>query len=73
MNVPCVGYMGPHVVIESSLLLAWSYVGLTLRLADGEAQPQPWNVSCCASVDNMKWNLPQKDLVPAKISFWLCL
>ena len=53
MNVLFVGYMGPTVVIESWLLLAYSGIGLTLRLANCEAQSQPRCPSCCASTVSM--------------------
>ena len=65
-KVPFVVYVGPLAVIESWLLLTFSFMQTTLRFTDG-AQPQPWCVSCCACADHMKWNLPAQCLVPAKI------
>ena len=41
--------MGAPVVIESWLLLAHSWVGLTLRMAAYKAQPWPQCARCCAA------------------------
>ena len=44
-------------------------MGLTLRLADSEDQPQPQCVSCCAGTDHTNWNSPQQGLVPSRSRF----
>ena len=61
---------GPSYCNWVWLLLAHSCVGSALRLANCEDQPWPQHMSCCASADHMKHNLPQLDLISAKISLW---
>ena len=69
---PCVCNVDPPVVFKSWLLLACLYMGLTLRLADCEAQPRPWHAIRSAVTHNTKQNLPQQGLVQVKISLWIC-
>ena len=39
------------IPVESWLLLSHSSLGLTLRLADCESQPQTWHANCCMGAD----------------------
>ena len=66
------GYVSSTVVFESEMLLAFPWVGLSLRLADCEDLPRPQCINCCLWADPMNQNSPQQVLVPADIPLWLC-
>ena len=64
----CVGYVSPPLLVESWLLLALLWVGLTLKWTDCEDWPWPQCTSFCTRADTMMWNSPQQGLVSAEIS-----